>query len=50
MGRALAELKQEMLIAAQEGGTGSGLTGSHNKPDEDMEERRRKDKELINVI
>ena len=50
MGRALADLKQEMLIAAQEGGTGSGLTGSHNKPDEDMEERRRKDKELINVI
>ena len=50
MGRALTELKQEMLIAAQEGGTGSGLTGSHPKQDEDMEERRRKDKDLIQVI
>ena len=46
MGRALTDLKQEMMSAAQEGGSSIG----HNtKPDEDAEERRRKDKEAIQV-
>jgi hypothetical protein len=47
MGRALADLKQEMLSAAQEGG-GGGL--GHSKPEEDVEERKRRDKEAIQVI
>ena len=46
MGRALADLKQEMLSAAQEGG-GGGL--GHTKPEEDAEERKRRDKETIQV-
>ena len=45
MGRALADLKSEMLLAAQEGGSTIG----HTKQDDDMEDRRRKDKEMIQV-
>jgi hypothetical protein len=44
MGRALTDLKQEMMSAAQEGGSAIG----HNKADDDAE-RRRKDKEIIQV-
>jgi hypothetical protein len=45
MGRALADLKQEMLSAVQEGGSTIG----HTKQDEDWEDKRRKDKEMIQV-
>jgi hypothetical protein len=45
MGRALTDLKQEMMSAAQEGGSAIG----HNKADDDAEERSRKDKEIIQV-
>ncbi len=45
MGRALADLKQELLAAAQEG---ANLAGQ-GKTEEDAEERRRVDKEIIQV-
>lgn len=45
MGRALADLKQELLVAAQEG---ANLVGQ-GKAEEDAEERRRLDKDIIQV-
>ena len=45
MGRALADLKSEMLLAAQEGGSTIGLS----KQEDDLEAKRRKDKEMIQV-